>query len=140
MTKAIIKALLKKLLQSTEHCDLLWTNNNSGSFSARTIPLDLSKYEYVRIYFWNQADADPTTAPMEIKVGSSNSIILFHALATAAVNQNVGTRTINVTATGVTFGDYSYKNWASGTTRTTYNTACVPYKIYGIKYVGGGTA
>ena len=137
MTKAIIKTLLKKLLQSTDRCDLLWTNTSWGSFSARTISLDLSKYDYVRVEFYSQADTDPTTAPLEINVGSTNSVVLFHALTTAQVNQNVGTRIVSVTATGVTFGDYSYKNWASGTTRTTSNTTCVPYKIYGIKCGGG---
>lgn len=137
MTKAIIKTMLKKLMQSAGRCDLLWTNTSAESFSARTISLDLSKYDAVKIEFYSQAEEDPTTAPLEIIVGSTNSVVLFHALTTAQVNQNVGTRNIKVTATGVTFGDYSYKNWASGTARTTYNTACVPYKIYGIKHVGG---
>lgn len=137
MIRAKTKEWLKKLTKSAGRCDLLWTNTSSGSFSARTISLDLSKYDAVKIEFYSQANADPTTAPLEIIVGSTNSVVLFHSLTAAQTNQNVGTRTVSVTATGVTFGDYSYKNWASGTTRTTYNTACVPYKIYGIKYGGG---
>lgn len=121
-------------INNTPAFDLLWTNPSLGQFAAQTISLDLSKYDAVKIIFYGTNASDPTTGPMELSVGTTNSIILWHALTTTQVNNNVGTRTIVASATGVQFSDYTYKNYISGTSKTTQNNICVPWKIYGVKY------
>ena len=114
---------------------LLYTNSTSP-FSAQTISLDLSDYDYVEIWFMQGGIADALLPnPMMIPIGEFRNALVVHAINTAGTNENTGARLVTVSITGVTFGDYGYKNRRSDGTVTTANNFAVPQYIYGIKYL-----
>lgn len=140
MIKAKIKSWLRRITKATVKSDLLWTNTTGGTFAARTIPLSLSGYDYVQVFFNDNTQSDTIVpAPLLVPLGKKRDAVVFHSLASAQANANVGTRSVTATESGVAFGDYAYKTYPSGSTRTVANQFCVPYKIYGVK-LGGGTA
>lgn len=114
---------------------LLYTNT-TAPFSAQTVSLDLSDYDYVEVWFMQGGNADALLPnPMMIPIGEFRNALVVHAINTAGTNENTGARLVTVSTTGVTFGNYGYKNRRSGGTVTTANNFAVPHYIYGIKYL-----
>lgn len=114
---------------------LLHTNTTSP-FSAQTIPLDLSGYNYVEVWFMQGNNADALLPnPLMIPIGEFRNILNLHSINGAGTNENTGVRLVTVSATGITFGNYGYKNRRTGGTVTTSNNFAVPHYIYGIKYL-----
>lgn len=136
-----LKNLLLKIINQAEFKTLLWTNPSSGSFSSQTISLSLSKYDAVEIWYYSTSTTDLLTPnPLRLKIGDSyinrGVAMVFHNLGGSGVNENTGVRMSTVSSTGVSFGDYYYKNRRSGGTQTMANQFCVPYKIFGVKFAG----
>lgn len=134
-----LKEQLGKLLNKAEYKELLWTNTvATSSMAAQTIQLDLSSFEYVEIWFFQGGTADALVPnPLKIRIGEHRNILLVHSINGAGVNENTGARLVTASATGVTFGNYGYKNRRSGGTVTISNGFAVPRFIYGVKHVGG---
>lgn len=130
-----VKALLTKMLKYTERKELLWTNTTAtASFAGQTIPLSLSQYDHVEVWFFQSPDTDASVPnPVQCKIGTSAWAILLHNLYGAGVNENTGARKVRADTTGVAFGNYVYKNRRSGGTLTTANNFLIPHYIYGIK-------
>ena len=116
---------------------LLWTNTTAtASLAGQTIPLNLSEYDHVEVWFFQGGDTDALVPnPVKCKIGTSAWAILLHNLYGDGVNENTGARKVHAESTGVAFGNYVYKNRRSGGTLTTANNFLVPHYIYGIKYV-----
>ena len=132
-----VKALLSKLLASTEHKTLLWTNPNpTSAFAGQTITVEMNydAYEIVFTGFTGQADIkkierlDEDMGILTFITGSAGQVggVLYVFKRQIWKGQN-----------GIGFGEvysaYPSANWA----RYTANTGIVPYKIFGIKLVGG---
>lgn len=114
---------------------LLHTNTTSP-FNAQTISLDLTDYDYVEVWFMQGGTSDGLLPnPLQVPIGEFRSIMNVHALLTSGVNENTGGRLVTASTTGITFGNYAYKNRRSGGTLTTANNFAVPHYIYGIKYL-----
>lgn len=121
-------------------CKLLWENTNKtegtggnagkyylNSFSPQTISLDLSKYDYVLI------DCLSVDNSISYTVGNRN----YHGMAIcpkglstnigaiASYNGSKGSRSAQVSDTGVVFGSGYNVN-------TVDNTYGIPYRIYGV--------
>lgn len=116
---------------------LLWTNTTAtASFAAQTVSLDLSYYDYVEVWLFQGATADALLPnPLMIPIGEFRNIILLHSINAAGTNENTGARLVTVSSSGVTFGNYAYKNRRSGGTQTTSNNFAIPQWIYGVKYL-----
>lgn len=116
---------------------LLWTNTTAtASLAGQTIPLNLSEYDHVEVWFFQGGDMDALVPnPVKCKIGTSAWAILLHNLYGDGVNENTGARKVRAESTGVAFGNYVYKNRRSDGTLTTANNFLVPHYIYGIKYV-----
>lgn len=140
MSRGLIQRVLRRLVSKAEMSTLLWSNNSTGNFSAQTVSLDLSKYDYVDIAvkFMGESAWD---APANIcsicrcMKGARNGLNIVSlntdTASDAAHFINIATRFATVSNTGVTFTSgqmtYSggaYANWAN---------RCVPYRIWGIK-------
>lgn len=131
---SILDGIGMKAYNTGDMRKLLWTNSSSASFAAQTIPLDLSDYDCVEVWFKEDDTLNSQLgSPIRISVGKENSIVVIHSLAYAGVNENIGSRHISVSTTGVSFGNYQYKNRRSGGSLTTDNSFCIPLRIYGIK-------
>lgn len=95
--------------------DLLWTNSApTSSFSAQTIPLDLSGYDLILI------TSENSVSFAENNVGSKRQITY------SSTSGQIRHRDFTVATTGITF-DAGYGG------SSTDNSNCRPYKIYGIK-------
>lgn len=112
----------------------LW-GNSATTFAAQTVPLDLSGYDYIEVWFYPGYPVDVMLPnPLMIPIGEERSIVLIHNLGGAGVNENTGSRNVATNASSVVFGNYAYKNRRSGGTLTTLNTNAVPRAIYGMNY------
>ena len=107
--------------------DLLWTNSDLSSFSASTISLDLSQYDYIVIDgYYNYSEAGVMSKSI-IKKGTSEYINIgtfYNSTTNKAVSQ---IRFVSVNDTGITFGDqidYGSNGKA---------THGIPYHIWGLK-------
>lgn len=135
VTRNDLKDILNEVLPPTpsEYKKLLWTNSTSP-FGAQTVSLDLSAYEYIEVWFGTLVTTDAMLPnPLEIPLGERREIACCHGLGDGGANENTGVRDVTVSATGVTFGDYNYKNRRTGGGLTTANQFAVPSKIYGVK-------
>lgn len=122
ITKNDLKAILNEVLPPTpsEYKKLLWQNPNpTAAFAAQTISLDLSDYDVVQIDVYLTANGMISTRFTEVGFqGEAGGL---------GSGGDRYTRNANVTTTGVAF--------TVGKSNGTDNTsACIPYKIYGIKY------
>lgn len=114
---------------------LLYTNT-TAPFSAQTVSLDLSDYDYIEVWFMQGGTSDAILPnPQQIPIGEFRNVVVVHAINTSGTNENTGARLVTVTTTGVSFGDYSYKNRRSEGTQTVANQFAIPQYIYGIKYL-----
>lgn len=138
--KLDLKEWISKITGQTEFKTLLWTNTTSP-FNAQTVSIDLTGYDHVEVWFGSQIGTSDALAPnpLEIPIGERRETIVIHTLGGAGVNENIGMRGVTVSTTGVTFSDYNYKNRRSGGTLTKANHFAVPKRLYGVRYVGGGS-
>lgn len=115
--------------------DYLW-GNSASTFAAQTVSLDLSGYDYIEVWFYPNANAVDVMLPnpLMIPIGEERSIVEFHNLGGAGVNENTGSRRVTVNSNGVVFGNYAYKNRRSGGSLTNLNNNAVPRVIYGMNY------
>ena len=115
--------------------DYLW-GNTATTFAAQTVSLDLSGYDYIEVWFYPNANAVDVMLPnpLMIPIGEERSIVEFHNLGGAGVNENTGSRNVKATTNSVVFGNYAYKNRRSGGSLTTLNNNAVPRVIYGMNY------
>lgn len=129
ITRNDLSAILNEVLPPTpsEYKKLLWSNPSpTSAFSAQTVSLDLSNYDDVEVEFmcWNTEQQE--MASVMVAIGASGRMV--SPLAVCAF------RKFSVTSTSVAFENAqaypNYGNWALGT----QNNACIPYRIYGIKY------
>ena len=121
-------------INTFEKSKLLWTNNSASSFASQDIPLDLTNYDYIKVWFYPAATSDVNFQnPVLVKIGERNDILYLHTMRADGVNENTGVRSVVASTTGVAFGAYAYKNRRSGGTQTIANQFCVPYQIYGVK-------
>lgn len=136
--KLDLKEWIAKVAGQAEFKTLLWTNTTSP-FNAQTVSLDLSGYDHIEVWFKSLIGTTDAMAPnpLEIPLNERREIIYIHNLGGAGVNENIGMRGVTVSSTGVTIGDYNYKNRRSGGGLTKANQFAIPIKIYGVKYVGG---
>lgn len=135
ITRNDLKDILNEVLPPTpsEYKKLLWTNSTSP-FAAQTVSIDPSAYEYIEVWFGSLTTDDAMLPnPLLIPLGERREIVVLHALGNSGTNENTGVRDVTVSATGVTFGDYNYKNRRTGGGLTTANQFAVPIKIYGVK-------
>lgn len=141
-----IKKILSKLTAQTEKKTLLWTNPNpSSAFSAQTTAIsNLSLYDEIEVYFLNadgQYDGGGKKLYQKGKVGEPSVLCCSNFV----LGGDVGSRTCS-TNRGFSFSGNNivWKNGqrtlVSGGVFSTGadNSACIPLKIYGIKWGGTG--
>lgn len=114
----------------------LWENSelsgvgNLSAFGAQTVALDLSEYDFVLVdtMYYARADRDSYIVPK----GTVN-FRMCHSQATntSGYYLNIATRNVQMTDTGVAFGDCTYAH--DSTAATTENLYMIPVRIYGIK-------
>ena len=109
--------------------DLLWTNASpTSSFSAQTIPLDLSEYKMVAILCWV---ATTVESDEFINFGLVGETIQCFA---PFYSGSMRTRDATITPAGVQFASGIYwSTYNSGSSAQTQDIQCIPSKIYGIK-------
>lgn len=125
-----LKELIAKVTGQAEFKKLLWTNPSpTVDFAAQSVSLDLSKYDEVEVQFMCWTTVQNLTPPIKVPVNKSG--IAFSPLAMNTI------RMFTVSTTGISFTagtQYpTYNLWA----QMNDNAPCIPYRIYGIKYVGG---
>lgn len=119
-----------------ERRKLMWTNNGATTFAAQTISMDLSNYTFAEVEFYASSNTDIFVPDrLKIRVGENGAVILMHNLKGNGTNENTGARKITVSASGVAFTDYTYKNRRTDGTLTVANQFCVPHRIYGIQQI-----
>lgn len=115
---------------------LLWTFDGN-TFAAQTVELDLSEYDMVliRVHAEPRGGAYPNIGDdVFCRVGESRRLICnaqyFHTNASSSSYWL--SRLATVTTTGITFSkEYSIN--ITNNARSSNNTFCIPYEIYGIK-------
>lgn len=113
---------------------LLWENANKGSqFPSQTISLDLSGYNEIEVicayYYGGDGNISKTCA-----IGATATIQeMIQTVNGDSALYLVG-RQVTATSAGVSFGPGGYK-YLNNAIRTTSESYCVPYKVYGIKGV-----
>lgn len=131
-----VKKLFLKMLTKSEYKTLLWTNSDPDSgFSAQTIPLDLSGYDEVEIYFkYRNVPAENHDYFQKFLVGSGG--IAWHTYSKITEGTKfVSCRDCTVTSSGVTFS-VGRIGATNATTMTDTPAAMVPLRIYGINFSG----
>lgn len=102
---------------------LLWTNPTpSSSFTAQTIPLDLSQYQFILILTYG--------------IGSVYKSVIGLVGTTVGVLDNDNTlryREFTINSTGIDVETGCYATSYNGSVRDGYDDVAKPYKIYGIK-------
>lgn len=104
----------------------LWTNPDPGSaFEPQTINLDLSNYDMIAIQYNFGTNAENRFT--SINFVPVNNLFVLMSSNGGNLLEGIRARTGEVTEYGVVF------NVGSTTSNTTFNAACVPVAIYGIK-------
>lgn len=120
-----VKALSEKLI---------WTNASpTSSFNSQTLQISMTDYDYIRIVMRYNTDTDKL---WEFTVSKDNTLHNVNILGDIDTSGNTTflVRGITVSSSGITFGHCNYKSTANNQ-QNTYDAACVPTKIYGIKGV-----
>lgn len=100
----------------------LWTNSSpTSAFSAQTIPLDLSDYDGILLYFL-ATNTDVNRQSSMICLKGYKSVFSDVVVGATAIRS----RAVTVTDTGAQFTT-GYNNTSSNT------SSAIPYKIFGIK-------
>lgn len=106
----------------------LWENaSTTSAFSAQTISVDLSDYDFVCILYYDSTPATHTTRSFFAEVGTNGML--------DCTETHIMRRSATVNTSGVVFGNGTYMGAYPSATMTDYNDFCIPYKIYGIKGV-----
>lgn len=101
----------------------LWINTNpTANFAAQIVSLDLSKYVWVMIQFKSNKDDDYLQTDI-FQVGTTGRL--------RSTDNAISRRVVIVSSTGIEFNG-GYHLAANGTSFTSSNAYCVPYKIYGL--------
>ena len=116
---------------------LLWTNSNPGSsFSAQTVPVSLSDYDYIYLEAYGYKTSNDGEARLFAVCETTGQYLVYFP---GAIN-NGGTgavlfcvRSFTVSSSGVVFNSCYTKRTNESTASSVNNDFCVPYKIYGIK-------
>lgn len=128
-------ALLRKKGGAKNTPTLLWTNPSplsSAGFAAQTLSLDLSKYEGVLIesLINTNSTLDGFRMPVYVPKDGVQKYVEAGQLKVVPPASNFGatiySRLVTVTDSGITFST----GYAGPS--TTNNTACIPYRIYGL--------
>ena len=115
---------------------LLWTNSTpNGSFSAQTIPLDLSGYSFVMIEYGVDGVGTLLTSFLPVPTlpppAGYSSYNELQGIYVTGSNGRMAKRYLQITSTGVIFGGGTrfdnYNNSNSGD-----NYVCIPSRIWGI--------
>lgn len=107
--------------------DLLWTNASpSSEFAAQMITLDLSNYDIVFIIGFMGNDIF-CQLPLFVSVGSNSRF--------EYTNGVMRSRRVFTNNNYVQFEDSTTQSTFGSQVTTVVNTACIPYRIYGIKGV-----
>lgn len=138
-TSIIDKALqaILKMLQKKDERVLLWENASPTSlFSAQSIDIDGTGYDWCRITAYTSGDLITVDVPM-----NTNGVLrdFTHDTGTQTEGLYLWTRHFRATTTKVTFE----KAWLRLTNSASYSTdgsqnMLIPQEIYGIKSSGGG--
>ena len=127
--------------------ELLWENASpTSAFAGQTIPLDLSKYDAVRVVYYNRSAVPEKNIPemytfsSVIDIGDTEFSVMCRHLGKTNENSSVEwyARLAEVTSEHVRFDDARYMNNSSVRWSGTESAdVAIPIKIYGIR---GGTA
>lgn len=128
-----LKALLGKMLSKGEYKTLLWTNPNpTSNFAAQTVLLDLSGCDAVDVVaVVSRTSGKMGTCRLYFGAPVSQSLVFLGDDATKH------TRDLTLYTDGITFQNGYYQYMTSGSSKTTDSGQAIPYKIYGVKLVGG---
>jgi len=104
---------------------LLWTNSSpSSSFSAQTIPLDLTDFDAVKVFVCQDTTHTGSGVMVEAPRGyDGRALVMYNARQY---------REFSWSDTGVSFN--AGMNGAVGGNLSQSNTCAIPLKIYGIRY------
>ena len=112
---------------------LLWTNDPSVSeLSTLTVPINLSNYDYVKI-FYSVYKNIRITKSLDIPVGHNGQLDALSNISTTDTRGPLtALRSVSVKNSSVTF--YECKALYYGQALYTSNERCIPYQIVGCKY------
>lgn len=113
---------------------LLWENPNSTQvFNAQSVDIlsVLNEYDELEIYSKAAVDSDRDVTTFMVK-GITNAFIEYFSRGASFSTSVMYQRNISISwnTNRITFGDCV----AVGSSVTTNNRLCIPFKIYGIKY------
>lgn len=119
--------------------DTLWTNMNiTGSFTPQIINLSaaMTDYKLIAILAWASVSSYPFLTFMIAsgdKASDDSSTILSSLASISAADNYVYKRGVRVeSATSLAF-DIGYRTAPGSSTSNQYSSACVPFKVFGIK-------
>lgn len=110
---------------------LLWTNPTpSVEFPAQTISIDLSNYDMIMV-IPRAGTTNLTLSPVIVPKGDRGLITYVFLNENSGASNLISHRRIDsVNDNGVSFENAQLKAVASTSASSTYNTACIPYKIF----------
>lgn len=109
---------------------LLWENaSTSSTFSAQTVPLDLSGAKEVMMSVGWQNDGY-AQIDYHCRVGDHVALVIFAAVTTSSGAVEAYKRETVVSSSGIEFKDCISKKTNATNAGTTYNGGCIPYRIY----------
>lgn len=131
--------ILSNMIGHGERRDLLWTNPNpTSAFSSQTIALDTTYDAYEVEYSGYVGDVSQADLKFLLKFASPRSALTYVTGGTGIVSGTIwiGKRVVRVVSgSGLNFDDvWGLAGGAASWQKYTANTACVPTKIYGIRY------
>ena len=137
-----LKELLTRILRQGEFRTLLWENPSpTSAFPAQTLTVpDMSGYDYIEMDIRGgsaKSSINSRWAMSELTSGATNWAPYFGEGATGLPSFN-GRPFHYVSSTQIYFGSGAY--WNTSGSAGGNNVFGMPYRIYGIKIVGGGTA
>jgi len=122
---------------------LLWTNSSpTSAFASQTISLNLSAYDSIKL-IWKRAYNQGYYYTDYFQKGLTCQIARSMPNASNSTSTENGTvwvanRLVTVNKSGVTFGVGRYMYTDRTSSNNIYSNAhVIPYKIYGIKTLGG---
>lgn len=113
--------------------ELLWENASpTSSFAEQTIALDLSKYRFIRVYFYPTSTGAKNEYHQELDVGSRTVLVAWNYILSKGESIIAKTRQISANEDSIVFNTARSKVVTS-TSPTDDNTGVIPFAIYGIK-------
>ena len=113
---------------------LLWQNTSpTSNFTAQTVSVDLSTFDYAEIVYVAAAAAQNYYPPTIAPIGETASMDAWTSIGTSGQAILHRHRTADVSASGVTFGACEQKRTNVTTASTTDNSGCIPIQIFGVR-------